>query len=41
VDYEKFVEAIRKLGLFICVVQVPMLNEEKSNDYQTTTTTKV
>jgi hypothetical protein len=28
VDYEKFVEAIRKLGLFICVVQVPNFGEE-------------
>ena len=26
IDYEKFVDAIRKLGLFLLVVQVPALN---------------
>jgi CheY-like chemotaxis protein len=26
IDYEKFVDAIRKLGLFLLVVQVPVLN---------------
>ncbi len=26
VDYEKFVEAVRQLGLFLSVVEVPMIN---------------
>jgi hypothetical protein len=26
IDYDKFVEAIRKLGLFLMVVKVPSLN---------------
>ena len=28
VDYEKFVEAIRRLGLFLMVIQVPRIGEE-------------
>ena len=27
IDYDKFVEAIRKLGLYLMVVQVPVLDE--------------
>jgi len=29
VDYDNFVETVRKLGLFLAVVQVPILNGEK------------
>lgn len=38
VDYEKFVSAIRQLGLFLMVVQVPMVNgtEEVSDGDATT-----
>jgi len=28
VDYEKFAEAIRKLGLFLMVVEIPQINSE-------------
>jgi len=31
VDYEKFVEAIRQLGLFLLVIQVPEINGNKLN----------
>jgi len=31
VDYEKFAEAIRQLGLFISLVQVPEINDRASS----------
>jgi hypothetical protein len=30
IDYEKFVETIGKLGLFLMVVQVPTVNGEEA-----------
>jgi CheY-like chemotaxis protein len=32
VDYDKFVKAIRQLGLFLAVVQVPRLNKMVNNE---------
>lgn len=30
IDYDKFIEAIRRLGLFLLVVDIPKINGEKS-----------
>jgi CheY-like chemotaxis protein len=30
VDYEKFVEAVRRIGLFLMVIQVPRIEEERA-----------